>query len=1033
MARRFVSIKPLDRAGETPDRPSDEVLWSNLENVWFDRGAMKKRPALVSAAFTSIAATATASPVHSIVQYEHPIAVDASQTLRPNGAGNNTGWTLVGAASNWQAVDDIISTDSDYVSIAATATKDSYAFSNTTLTVLDKIVFNVRAQRHPSAPYVITIFARTGGGAELDVGTITVSASGTGITAEDWENYQLESLTDPHTSATWTATNVNAYEFGYYVSTLDTQTIEETLYPTGDGSDTGWAMEGGASNNAILAANAVLPTLGEMSSTYIYDAVNSEKAGVTFTAPTTSYSVITSIEPEVARSCLYGLRELEIAVSDGVTEELYLTSDYTAVDTTQKILYDSYVAETFDPEWVTWTSTDYTVDPLTDAAWGNATYTTYDWILRNNTTQSSFLCVHKLFPTSFSSTTGWNAVVSGTTYADPTDARAAEAVEVDSFGNNQAAINTNYLAYSSGSPTMQLQFENLPSLEYDSFDSVHLGQHTYYSNPSTAVYTAYWYWYNFHLSLWGVAPGTTRFNTGLQYRKYDLSGLSAATAESRVNESYVKPSSTSWVGGIGIRVYGCTLAVWSHPFPENRVHAIRLKVTGTSKANPAVSQFSITCEGATSTDRRVSKLIVSQTDFQRWDSDGATLTDIVGGATPPTVGTTQRWDHTRFFGKQYFTNGIDTPYKYPDATNTVDDLAISDAFSISSYIGRLFLGKTTESGTVFPDRVRWSIVGDDSDFTGTGSGYIDLDETYGDVVKLLPLGGTLVAYKDTSVFNLSATGDRDDAIIKQLISPGIGAVAQGTVLSVVARDGLPAHIFLGQGRGGYNVYMYTGNMLIPIGDDIKEELRDNLSSLHAKNAFAIHDTERNQYLFAACYQGETFPTRIWTYDIDTGAWKHWKVPPVTCAGTWKTKDEDSNVDQWELLFGQADGTVRWLDPDLYQDENSKDIVMIAESGDWAVEPRVKFATLYRLHIHYYDVGYTPIKVSVSTDGGDTYGDEEEVYLGQSDGSADNSLRSVQIDQISTSRRYRVRITHNDNNPIKISEVIMEIEEQGWVA
>ena len=460
---------------------------------------------------------------------------------------------------------------------------------------------------------------------------------------------------------------------------------------------------------------------------------------------------------------------------------------------------------------------------------------------------------------------------------------------------------------------------------------------------------------------------------------------------------------------------------------------MRLKVTGVSRANPAVSRFNITVEGATSTAKRVSKLLVSQTDFYRWDSDGATLTDIVGAATAPTVGPTQRWDETRFFGKQYFSNGIDHIYRYPNASNEIDELTtIPHAFTVSSFIGRLFLGRTTESATVFPDRVRWSTVEDDSDFTGTGSGYIDLNETYGDVVKLLPLGGTLVAYKTTSVFNLSATGDRDDAIVKQLISPGIGAVAMSTVLSVVARDGLPAHIFLGQGRGGYNVYMYTGNMLIPIGDDIKEELRDNISAHQAMNAFAHHDAKRNQYLFAVAYQGETFPTTVWSYDIDTGSWKHWKVPEITCFGNWKTKEEESTVDQWTFLAGQPDSTVRWLDPESYQDKNSEDIVMIAESGDWAVEPRVTYATLYRVHLHYYDAGYTPITVYVSKDGGDTYSTGTTVYLGQSDGSADDSLRSVKIDQLSTSKRFRIRLVHNDNKAIKLSEIVLELEDQGWI-
>jgi hypothetical protein len=470
-----------------------------------------------------------------------------------------------------------------------------------------------------------------------------------------------------------------------------------------------------------------------------------------------------------------------------------------------------------------------------------------------------------------------------------------------------------------------------------------------------------------------------------------------------------------------------------HAYPEARIYKFQLRVVGTAGPKPGVSQFNITVDGATGTGKRTSKLVVSQTDFQR--ADAATLVDVLSAAsgTAPTAGMTQRWDTCKFFGKQYFTNGIDTPYEYPDASNEVIDLTGSppDGFTCASYAGRLFFGCTTETGTVFPDRVRWSAVEGATTWTGAGTGYIDLNDTDGRVVKLLPLGGILVAYKENSLYNLHATGDANDPIVKQLISPGIGAVAMGTVLSVVARDGLPAHIFLGQGRGGYNVYMYTGNLLTPIGDDIKEELRDNLNASQAKNAFAIVDQKRNQYMFFVAYAGETFPHRCWLYDIDTGAWKHWKTGEITCAGHLKGTETDDDIEEWFMYFGLNNSLSRWPDPDLNADEDSVNVRMTAESGDWAVE-RHKYATLYRLHIHYYDKGFTPLEVYTSNDGGDTWSDKVTVWIGQSDGSADDSLRVAYADLMETGKRFRMRVVHDADAAIKISELIMEVEEQGWI-
>jgi hypothetical protein len=353
-------------------------------------------------------------------------------------------------------------------------------------------------------------------------------------------------------------------------------------------------------------------------------------------------------------------------------------------------------------------------------------------------------------------------------------------------------------------------------------------------------------------------------------------------------------------------------------------------------------------------------------------------------------------------------------------------------YTIASFIGRLFLGQTTETAVLFPDRVRWSAIEDSATWTGTGTGYIDLNDTDGSVRKLLPLGGMLVAYKDTSVYNLHPTGDTDNAIVKQILSPGIGCAASGTVLNIVSKDGLPAQIFLGQGRGGYNVYMYTGNILVPIGDDIKEELRDNVNPGQVQNAFAVLDQKRNQYLFFVAYSGETFPTRAWVYDIDGASWKRWLIPQTTCAGYWETTEETDSVQQWTMLLGQVNGTVNWFDSTLYQDSDGQNIHTIAESGDWAVSDRNHYATIYRLNVHHKDRGYTPIKVYTSIDGGDTWNTANVVYLGQSDGSADESLRLTQVDLLHTGKRFRVKVEHDDNAAIEISELVMELEEQGWL-
>ncbi len=1167
MARRFISIKPIDQMGEKPDRPSDEVLWEDLQNVWFDVGVLKKRPAMSNAAFST--GIETASPAHVIVQYEHPSKIDADATLRPTGAGSNTAWTKSGAATNWQCVDDIITTDSDYVYADTTLEKDSYGFANTTLTVLDKLTLSARVRRDPVEAYTLTFFCRTAGGVEKDIGdAVTIPKSTTG--SYQFEVFTLDALLDPQTSAVWTAANVNAYQFGYY-ATFATHTLTEYLTPSGDGSTySQWDKQGGATYNAILSGNSQEVNDAGAPSTwtdYVYTNVDSEKFGVTFGPTVNTFSSITSITPIVYYTTLLGGRQLKLRLKDNGNEEIFLTRGY-GVTKAPRVDYDEYIGGTFVPKLISWyASSDYTTDPLTDAVFDPATAFTYEWILGTTTYARSDPFRKKLLPDTITSTDwvmvnetedvsgslsgtpsglairktiSWNGseyvayvtanlpgTFTGTITTDNLSIAFSESVtiafdgevrgaSINSLSGTLTAVPQTYQVsesdangtidgrFSVSAGTVAVTFTNqvwntaasasvaltpltgtsIPFLEYDNSPDVSsldtdvwgttpgaypilLRNDTYPGTFPLKIGFANLPSLNYNLiSQLGVAlyqsdyivtqppvvgvspanlivdhslssPASRLFTIphgavhGYTVQKKNLDG---EFNETNVNAETIDWNLAALAAGTWVSIKGVTRRVMFTAHPEELIYSFELKVLGEAGPRPAVSQFFIELEGATSTNLRISKLLVTQTDFYRWTDTGTALTDIVDAATAPTGYPGLRWDTTKFFGKQYFTNGKDEIYRYPSATNKMEEMDIEQAYTISSFIGRLFMGHTTESNLPFPDRVRWSAVGDDSDWTGTGSGFLDLDDTDGDVVKLEPLGGVLVAYKETSLYNLSPTGDRDDAIVKQLISPGIGAAAGSSVLSVVARDGLPAHIFLGRGRGGFNVYMYTGNMVIPIGDDIKEELRDNLHAWHYRNCFSIVDSSRNQYLLFTPYK--TLGPRavmIWTYDIDTGSWKSWKSPyGITCAGWWETREAVSNVREWTLLLGQADSTVKWLDPELYEDEGSFPITMIAESGDWAVSPRVKYATLYRLNIHHYDTGYTPIRVSVSTDGGDTYTTEQQVYLGQADGSADGSLQLAQADLMTTGRRFRIKLVHDDNSAIEISELVMEIQDQGWI-
>lgn len=129
------------------------------------------------------------------------------QTLFPSGAGSTTGLTPTGSATNWQNVDEAPPSATDYNSSPTTGTRDTYAMTD--LEAGTSTVLGVRncVAAHKSDAGAIGLKTATKSGATLSYGsTLTL---GTAMT----EFSEIQE-TNPATSAAWSASEVNAVEFG---------------------------------------------------------------------------------------------------------------------------------------------------------------------------------------------------------------------------------------------------------------------------------------------------------------------------------------------------------------------------------------------------------------------------------------------------------------------------------------------------------------------------------------------------------------------------------------------------------------------------------------------------------------------------------------------------------------------------------------------------------------------------------------------------------------------------------------------------
>jgi hypothetical protein len=130
--------------------------------------------------------------------------------LTPNGAGAFTQFALTGAANNFSAVNELpYNDDTSYVSDATVGDRDSYAFTDITLTGnIWGIMVWARARKDDAGTRQLSVSARSSG-TDLFGPTFSVASS--------YAYYSTIYETDPNTSLPWTVAGLNAAEFGLKV------------------------------------------------------------------------------------------------------------------------------------------------------------------------------------------------------------------------------------------------------------------------------------------------------------------------------------------------------------------------------------------------------------------------------------------------------------------------------------------------------------------------------------------------------------------------------------------------------------------------------------------------------------------------------------------------------------------------------------------------------------------------------------------------------------------------------------------------
>jgi len=326
------------------------------------------------------------------------------------------------------------------------------------------------------------------------------------------------------------------------------------------------------------------------------------------------------------------------------------------------------------------------------------------------------------------------------------------------------------------------------------------------------------------------------------------------------------------------------------------------------------------------------------------------------------------------------TNGVDVPQMW-DGSDEFEDLTGWTTVKAKNFVywkNRLIAAGTIESGTACPKRIRWSVAGDITDISGTGSGFFDLVETADFNVAFLVMKDKLYVIKERSIWELEYVGGT--TVFNPVLK--VSAVGSYTPHGAVPLD--EEMIFYGTD----NVYLFDGFSLNPVGTQIYPKLYETDSRIVnasvATRFQAAYVEELQQYLLCVASGENTVPNLVFAYDFNNGAWTvkqqevtaigyfdvgsslQWNELTTTWAnwvGVWRSASLPDAAPT--TLFGDTDGNV-WEDDRL----TTSTQYMCYETKDFIFEHAVRWVE-FRVQARY-----GPFSVKYSIDGGENWSSEK---------------------------------------------------------
>lgn len=255
-----------------------------------------------------------------------------------------------------------------------------------------------------------------------------------------------------------------------------------------------------------------------------------------------------------------------------------------------------------------------------------------------------------------------------------------------------------------------------------------------------------------------------------------------------------------------------------------------------------------------------------------YEFDGGTVTwtDVSKLATTYATGDEEIWNFVRWENKVLAVNWNDNPQQITmDAANFSDLTTVLKARNIAVVREFVVLSNTFDStdGNV-PNRVRWSAIGDETDFTVSPVTLSDFrDLTTGGPIRKIVGGSVGIIISDKSIFRMDFVGAPTVFTIEE-VQENVGSPAAGSITNI------GSDVYLLSQKGFLEI---TGNGtgINPIGaGKVDKFFLEDFDSEFFHRMSSMADPTANRVLWAYPGSGNTAgrPNKIIGYDRTFGKW-----------------------------------------------------------------------------------------------------------------------------------------------------------------